>query len=84
MAPVSGPGQRPGQRCRAMLAGDQVMSHSLLSSSLDLGLIDPAEVVGPAEDAWRENVGHAYWHFGEDYAHRNALGHRTPLPDWFL
>ncbi|MFJ6940643.1 cryptochrome/photolyase family protein [Streptomyces sp. NPDC101132] len=88
----------------SMLAGDAVMSHSLLSSSLNLGLLDPAEVVGAAEDAWRaghvpvqsaegfvrqvagwrEYVWHTYWYFGEDYRHRNALGHRAALPDWFL
>ncbi|WP_328537930.1 cryptochrome/photolyase family protein [Streptomyces sp. NBC_00344] len=33
---------------------------------------------------WREYVWQLYWHFGEDYRSRNALGHRTPLPDWFL
>jgi len=37
----------------AMLADDPVMSHSLLSSSLNLGLLDPAECVGEAEKAWR-------------------------------
>ncbi|WP_327659856.1 MULTISPECIES: cryptochrome/photolyase family protein [unclassified Streptomyces] len=37
----------------AMLARDPVMSHSLLSSSLNLGLLDPAECVERAEDAWR-------------------------------
>ncbi|MFF7331250.1 cryptochrome/photolyase family protein [Streptomyces sp. NPDC008150] len=37
----------------AVLAGDPVMSHSLLSSSLNLGLLDPAEVVERAERAWR-------------------------------
>ncbi|MEU6803318.1 cryptochrome/photolyase family protein [Streptomyces neyagawaensis] len=37
----------------AMLAGDPVMSHSLLSSSLNLGLLDPAECVERAEYAWR-------------------------------
>ncbi|MFE2011391.1 cryptochrome/photolyase family protein [Streptomyces sp. NPDC059491] len=37
----------------AMLAGDDVMSHSLLSSSLNLGLLDPAECVEGAEAAWR-------------------------------
>lgn len=37
----------------AMLAQDPVLSHSLLSSSLNLGLLDPAECVERAEDAWR-------------------------------
>ncbi|UCM91477.1 cryptochrome/photolyase family protein [Streptomyces marincola] len=37
----------------AMLADDPVMSHSLLSSSLNLGLLDPAECVAAAQDAWR-------------------------------
>ncbi|MCH0564203.1 cryptochrome/photolyase family protein [Streptomyces sp. MUM 2J] len=37
----------------AVLARDPVMSHSLLSSSLNLGLLDPAECVEQAEDAWR-------------------------------
>ncbi|MFJ3498395.1 cryptochrome/photolyase family protein [Streptomyces sp. NPDC086091] len=88
----------------AMLAGDPVLSHSLLSSSLNLGLLDPAECVELAEQAWRsgdapvnsaegfvrqiagwrEYVWHLYWYFGEEYRHRNALGHRAPLPDWFL
>lgn len=88
----------------AMLAADPVMSHSLLSAPLNLGLLDPAECVERAERAyragdaplnsvegfvrqiagWREYVWHLYWHFGEDYRHRNALHHTTPLPDWFL
>ncbi|MET9256456.1 cryptochrome/photolyase family protein [Streptomyces sp. NPDC048182] len=37
----------------AMLAADPVMSHSLLSSSLNLGLLHPAECAERAEDAWR-------------------------------
>ncbi|GAA5051680.1 cryptochrome/photolyase family protein [Streptomyces similanensis] len=36
----------------AMLAADPVLHHSLLSS-LNLGLLDPAEVVAAAEDVWR-------------------------------
>ncbi|MBK3624020.1 cryptochrome/photolyase family protein, partial [Streptomyces sp. MBT49] len=88
----------------AMLADDPVLSHSLLSSSLNLGLLDPRECVGLAEEAWRrgaapinsvegfvrqiagwrEYVWQLYWHFGEEYRRRNALGHRAPLPDWFL
>ena len=42
-----------GPREDAMLADDPVMSHSLLSSSLNLGLLDPAECVAAAEAAWR-------------------------------
>ncbi|MFF0203831.1 cryptochrome/photolyase family protein [Streptomyces sp. NPDC005017] len=37
----------------AVLAEDPVMSHSLLSSSLNLGLLHPAECVEHAEEAWR-------------------------------
>ncbi|MFF3724266.1 cryptochrome/photolyase family protein [Streptomyces erythrochromogenes] len=37
----------------AVLAADPVLSHSLLSSSLNLGLLDPAECVERAEAAWR-------------------------------
>ncbi|UED82816.1 cryptochrome/photolyase family protein [Streptomyces profundus] len=42
-----------GPREDAMLADDPVLSHSLLSSSLNLGLLDPGECVALAEDAWR-------------------------------
>ncbi|WP_405656115.1 cryptochrome/photolyase family protein [Streptomyces sp. RK9] len=37
----------------AILAADPVMSHSLLSAPLNLGLLDPAECVERAEAAWR-------------------------------
>ncbi|WP_069171204.1 cryptochrome/photolyase family protein [Streptomyces griseus] len=37
----------------AMLAADPVMSHSLLSAPLNLGLLDPAECVERAEGAYR-------------------------------
>ena len=38
----------------AMLAGDPWMAHSLLSSSLNLGLLDPLDVVQRAESAYRK------------------------------
>lgn len=38
----------------AMLAGDPWMAHSLLSASMNLGLLDPIEVVTRAEDAYRQ------------------------------
>lgn len=95
---------RFGPQEDAMLAADPVMSHSLLSASLNLGLLDPAECVERAERAWRsgraplrsvegfvrqvagwrEYVWQLYWYFEADYRHRNALGHRAPLPDWFV
>ncbi|ADB33018.1 deoxyribodipyrimidine photolyase-related protein [Kribbella flavida DSM 17836] len=37
----------------AMLAGDDWMAHSLLSATLNLGLLDPMEAVEQAEDAYR-------------------------------
>jgi deoxyribodipyrimidine photolyase-related protein len=40
----------------AMPAGDPVMAHSLLSSSMNLGLLHPAECVERAERAWREGA----------------------------
>lgn len=38
----------------AVLAEDPVMSHSLLSTSLNLGLLSPRECVARAEKAWRD------------------------------
>ncbi|HEY0937395.1 MAG TPA: cryptochrome/photolyase family protein [Trebonia sp.] len=95
--PVFGPQQD------AMLAGDPVMAHSMLSPALNLGLLDPVECAHAAEDAyragraplasvegfirqligWRDYVWNLYWHFGDNYRHRNALGAREPLPRWF-
>ncbi|MFD7878967.1 cryptochrome/photolyase family protein [Streptomyces sp. NPDC059766] len=40
----------------AVLAADPVLSHSLLSSSLNLGLLDPLECVELAEQAWRDGA----------------------------
>ena len=38
----------------AMLAGDPVLAHSLLSAPINLGLLDPLEVVELAEAAYRD------------------------------
>ncbi|WP_181765515.1 cryptochrome/photolyase family protein [Streptomyces albidus (ex Kaewkla and Franco 2022)] len=38
----------------AMLTGDWMMSHSVLSASMNLGLLDPAECARAAETAFRE------------------------------
>ncbi len=42
-----------GRHEDAMLAADPVMSHSLLSAPLNLGLLDPAECAARAERAYR-------------------------------
>lgn len=84
----------------AVLAADPWMAHSLLSVPLNLGLLDPLEVVSRAADAdaplasregfvrqvlgWREYIWHLYWHLGPSYREVNALGAREPLPDWFV
>jgi len=40
----------------AMLAGDPWMAHSLLSAPMNLGLLDPLEVVARAERSYREGA----------------------------
>ncbi|AEV88302.1 deoxyribodipyrimidine photolyase [Actinoplanes sp. SE50] len=40
----------------AMLAGDPLMAHSMLSPAINLGLLDPLEVVECAEDAYRQGA----------------------------
>jgi (6-4)DNA photolyase len=40
----------------AMLRGDPYMAHSMLSASLNLGLLDPLEVVRAAERAYRDGT----------------------------
>ncbi|MCV2489698.1 cryptochrome/photolyase family protein [Geodermatophilus sp. YIM 151500] len=40
----------------AMLAGERWLAHSLLSPSLNLGLLDPLDVVHRAAQAWRDSV----------------------------
>lgn len=42
-----------GRHEDAMLAGDDWMAHSLLSAPLNLGLLDPLEIVHRAEQAYR-------------------------------
>lgn len=40
----------------AMLAADPWLSHSMLSAAMNLGLLDPREAVGRAEDAYRSGL----------------------------
>ena len=84
----------------AMLTGEPFLYHSVLSTSINIGLLDPLEVCRRVEAAykaghaplnaaegfirqiigWREYVRGIYWREGPDYAKRNALGAKRPLP----
>ncbi len=83
----------------AMLAGDDWMAHSLLSVPLNLGLLDPLDVVQRAARAeaplaaregfvrqilgWRDYIWHRYWQLGPRYRDSRALQADAPLPDWW-
>ncbi|WP_320069809.1 cryptochrome/photolyase family protein [Micromonospora sp. RTGN7] len=45
-----------GRYQEVMSVGDPLLAHSVLSSSFNLGLLDPAEAIRAAEDAWRNGV----------------------------
>ena len=87
----------------AMLTGEPFLYHSVLSTSINIGLLDPLEVCRRVEAAykaghaplnaaegfirqiigWREYVRGIYWREGPDYAKRNALGAKRPLPAFY-
>ncbi len=57
----------------AMLAGEPLMNHSLLSAYLNMGLLDPLDVCRRVEDAWR--AGHAPINAAEGFI-RQVIGWR--------
>lgn len=57
----------------AMAAGQPTLFHSLVSTSLNIGLLDPMEACRAAEQAWRE--GHAPLNAAEGFI-RQVLGWR--------
>ena len=83
----------------AMMRDDWTMSHSLLSVPMNLGLLDPMEVMRAVEIAdapieskegfirqvlgWREWTWHLYWHLGPQYLQANELGANNEVPLWF-
>jgi deoxyribodipyrimidine photolyase-related protein len=83
----------------AMWTDEPFLYHSLLSSSMNLKLLDPREVIAAAADAeaplaaregfirqilgWREYVRGIYWLYMPGYLDRNALDAREPLPAFY-
>jgi deoxyribodipyrimidine photolyase-related protein len=63
----------------AMLAGDPLMAHSMISATMNLGLLDPVEVIEAAEKAYRD--GHAPLASVEGFV-RQILGWRDYI--WHL
>ncbi|MFI0797115.1 cryptochrome/photolyase family protein [Micromonospora rubida] len=45
-----------GRYQKVMSADDPLLAHSVLSSSFNLGLLDPAEAIRAAEGAWRDGA----------------------------
>ena len=45
-----------GRYQKVMSADDPMLAHSVLSSSFNLGLLDPAEAIRAAEGAWRDGT----------------------------
>ena len=83
----------------AMYENDAYVHHSLLSSSINYGLLSPAEVVKAVESrdtamnnkewfirqvlGWREYMYH-FFHFYKDTIYsENYLGHTRSLPEYF-
>lgn len=80
----------------AIAVGEPYLFHSRLSSSLNLHLLNPREVVDAAAAAnaplnstegfvrqvlgWREYVRGIYWQYMPDYQDRNALHAQLPVP----
>jgi len=83
----------------AMVGGAPFMFHSLLSAPLNLHLLRPQEVMDAAlkSDApltslegfvrqimgWREFVHGLYWRLMPEYAERNALDAKLPMPRFY-
>lgn len=83
----------------AMYTWDDVVHHSLLSTSINFWLLTPWEVIKAVEQAdtplnnkewfirqilwWREYMYHRFWHYKDTIYTANALDHTNKLPDRF-
>ena len=67
----------------AMQQSQHFMFHSLLSTSLNCGLLTAMEVCLAAENAWREYIRGIYWLKMPEYAQHNALGNTRKLPQYY-
>jgi len=83
----------------AMYQGDAYVHHSLLSSSINYGLLTPREVVKAVESrdtamnnkewfirqvlGWREYMYHFFHSYKDTIYTENFLNHTRPLPEYF-
>lgn len=90
---------RFGELEDAMYTQDDIIHHSLLSTSINFGLLTPMEVIQAVEQAdtalnnkegfirqilgWREYMYHRFWYYKDTIYTENKLNHTKNLPDRF-
>ena len=90
---------RFGELEDAMYQHNDTVFHSLLSTSINFGLLTPWEVIKAVEHSdtalnnkewfirqilwWREYMYHRFWHYKDTIYQQNSLNHIKTLPKWF-
>lgn len=90
---------RFGELEDAMYQNNDTVYHSLLSTSINFGLLTPREVIQAVAQSdtainnkewfirqilgWREYMYHWFWYYKDTIYQQNALNHTLPLPQWF-
>jgi deoxyribodipyrimidine photolyase-related protein len=90
---------RFGELEDAMYQHNDTVYHSLLSTSINFGLLTPREVIQVVAQSdtainnkewfirqilwWREYMYHRFWYYKDSIYTQNALGHARTLPEWF-
>ena len=90
---------RFGELEDAMYIDDQYIYHSMISTSINFGMLTPLEVIKAVENAntdinnkewfirqilwWREYMYHRFYYYKDNIYNQNILTHDTKLPQWF-